>query len=266
MRSWKSLCFSLASARHRNTKHHQLWVCAWLRRERHYWLPLERGRRSDEGPQRLRLVRLLLPCIHNTCHFHSWRHVVHVLGIFMCGTNRGWSAMTCQTVTTVGKRTTRPHRRRAKASWSAVRPRSRPSRRGRCTCRTTPGSYLRRWTATACTGWWRRTDAWRFWVRRRILLALTSAPRKLEATGAMTSRLTTNSLKVVWIFTVPVQPSIDDSSAGNSCGFIFLGSPEERKSVFRAFRYSSRKEHRVYDVDDPDVSFKYVCVDIKWIL
>ena len=43
---------------------------------------------------------------------------------------------------------------------------------------------------------------------------------------------------------------------------LILGSPEERKSVFRAFRYSSRKEHRVYDVDNPDVSFKLVCPDV----
>ena len=37
------------------------------------------------------------------------------------------------------------------------------------------------------------------------------------------------------------------------------GSPEERKAVHRAFRYSSRKEHRVYNVDAPDVSFDLQC-------
>ena len=39
------------------------------------------------------------------------------------------------------------------------------------------------------------------------------------------------------------------------------GSNEERKSVFRAFRHSSRKEHRVYDVEAPDVTFKLDCPD-----
>ena len=39
------------------------------------------------------------------------------------------------------------------------------------------------------------------------------------------------------------------------------GSPEERKAVHRAFRYSSRKEHRVYNMDAPDVSFNLQCRD-----
>ena len=33
------------------------------------------------------------------------------------------------------------------------------------------------------------------------------------------------------------------------------GSHEERKAVQRAFRYSSRRKHQVYDVPEPDVTF-----------
>ena len=43
--------------------------------------------------------------------------------------------------------------------------------------------------------------------------------------------------------------------------FCISGSEEERAAVRRAFRYSSRREHRVYDVPDPDVSFTLISPD-----
>ena len=34
-----------------------------------------------------------------------------------------------------------------------------------------------------------------------------------------------------------------------------IGSEEERRAVRRAFRFSSRRKHMVYDVPKPDVDF-----------
>ncbi len=39
------------------------------------------------------------------------------------------------------------------------------------------------------------------------------------------------------------------------CILVLPGSDEERKAVQRAFRFSSRRKHRVYDVPPPDVTF-----------
>jgi len=33
------------------------------------------------------------------------------------------------------------------------------------------------------------------------------------------------------------------------------GSEEEREAVYRAFRYSARRRHQVYDIPEPDVTF-----------
>lgn len=37
---------------------------------------------------------------------------------------------------------------------------------------------------------------------------------------------------------------------------LFTGSEEERKAVYRAYRYSSRKDRDIYQVAEPDVLFK----------
>ena len=39
------------------------------------------------------------------------------------------------------------------------------------------------------------------------------------------------------------------------------GSEEERRSVKKAFRYSSRRDHPVYNIAEPDVKFELVTPD-----